>query len=433
MRDIIVGLAERGEQIVNTILDPPRNPDFSDYPVARDNSILEGDYQLYIRPAFWDSFPFAFDTNERLDPNVAGGSGFGDANSFRAQGQLIIHSNQIMDSEEYGIRIEPAPGEAVGAADLLVPNVDRLVRGVVVENNVIANSGEGGILYTGDPSGTAAVPFGRLINNTIVGDVAFPSGVGVEVGPQASPTLMNNIIAYTGEALTVDSTSASTVIVGQLLHGNAANGPLGDFSIISQPTGGPFGSDGLFRNPQSGNFLLADGTIAIDSSINSQEDRPSIVTVNNSLGLGLSPILAPERDNLGQLRIDDPTVESPPGQGANVIKDRGALERADDVGPRAELLIPSDNSESDLDPEMDRVGTDGETFSLFEIRLFDVDISGNDLFGVGIDSTTVTSGAITMRRDGERGAGYRLRDLLQLHQRYPADDPAGRNLGFGCL
>ena len=61
------------------------------------------------------------------------------------------------------------------------------------------------------------------------------------------------------------------------------------------------------------------------------------------MGIPPSPIQAPDVDLLGQLRVDDPNVPSPPGLGSNVFKDRGGLERADFLGPLAVLLNPVDN------------------------------------------------------------------------------------------
>ena len=62
--------------------------------------------------------------------------------------------------------------------------------------------------------------------------------------------------------------------------------------------------------------------------------------VKNPLGLSPSPILAPQFDVNGQLRVDDPTVQTPNGLGEQVFKDRGAFDRGDVVGPRVVLLTP---------------------------------------------------------------------------------------------
>ena len=99
-------------------------------------------------------------------------------------------------------------------------------------------------------------------------------------------------------------------------------------------------------DPFSGNFYLDQGSPAIDSSVDSLEDRPELVTIRTPLGIPLSPILTPDRDVTGQLRVDDPSV---PGVGGDVFKDRGALERADFVGLNAVLLSPNDNDAEGLD------------------------------------------------------------------------------------
>ena len=91
------------------------------------------------------------------------------------------------------------------------------------------------------------------------------------------------------------------------------------------------------------NFFPAPLTAAIDSSVDSLEDRPQFITVKAAMGISNSPILAPARDVTGQLRIDDPNVSPPQGQGGDVFKDRGSLDRSDFIGPAAVLLNPRDD------------------------------------------------------------------------------------------
>ncbi len=67
------------------------------------------------------------------------------------------------------------------------------------------------------------------------------------------------------------------------------------------------------------------------------------------MGIADSPVIAPTNDVSGQVRIDDPTVQSPPGLGANVFKDRGAVERADSTRPQAVIIVPADNDAQGLD------------------------------------------------------------------------------------
>ena len=105
---------------------------------------------------------------------------FGDQNAQRPQGQVVIHSNRISNSAGFGVLIDSGQrtGDgnvaAQGAPRLLIEeNDDRLAPGVAVKNNVIAYNRDGAISYAGDamPAGQpdAAVPFGRIVNNTLVG------------------------------------------------------------------------------------------------------------------------------------------------------------------------------------------------------------------------------------------------------------------------
>ncbi|MCA9072809.1 MAG: PPC domain-containing protein, partial [Planctomycetaceae bacterium] len=111
----------------------------------------------------------------------------GDSNVERLQGSIQISQNKITDSATSGIVVQApnrlssgqSPGESVRALPTL--NDDRLVRGVKISNNVIAGFGStgAGIDLQGDGSGgnlpLAAVPFHRVINNTIYGGAA-PTG-----------------------------------------------------------------------------------------------------------------------------------------------------------------------------------------------------------------------------------------------------------------
>ncbi len=71
---------------------------------------------------------------------------------------------------------------------------------MVVANNVIDNFGQSGIVFSGDsnPAGSAlaAIPFGRIINNTIFGGMTA-AGIGISVNENAAPSLINNILANT--------------------------------------------------------------------------------------------------------------------------------------------------------------------------------------------------------------------------------------------
>ena len=203
----------------------------------------------------------------------------GDSNLPRQQGQILLDGNRIANSQAYGIHIEG--GDRV-ALDGFAPhqgsvrqldelNDEGLVPGVTVTNNLITYSGTGGIRFSGDTNGaglpTAPVPFGRIINNTIVGiggtimtDIGG-NDVGIQIDQNASPTLLNNIIANTAQGINVDPSSNTTVIGGTLYKGNLANTNYNgeDFAISLADT------DPLFVDPRLGvnNFYLEPGTQAV--------------------------------------------------------------------------------------------------------------------------------------------------------------------------
>ncbi|MHB8954104.1 MAG: dockerin type I domain-containing protein [Pirellulaceae bacterium] len=342
----------------------------------------------------------------------------GDSNVFRDQGQILIHSNIVRDSLQFGIVADagardrgdlvPEAGilpHAGPVANLRVQNTDRLVPGVVIANNVIANSGTGGIHFSGDAATTGelgSVPFGRIINNTIHGN---GSGVGIQVSENASPTILNTILSNVQTGVSIDATSTTTQMGGLLFKGVgtlSSTGQVGAYPIVLGA------SDPLFVDPANYNFLLAAGSIAIDSSIDSLDDRQNLFFVKDPLGISKSPILAPDRDVYGQLRGDDPSVNTPAGQGENVFKDRGAVDRVDFIGPFALLLNPRDNDAdgNDANPR-DTIVNTTVTLTDFRIQLVDTAAGGGE--GTGADDTSVLPDTVTLLRDGltlVRGVDY---------------------------
>ncbi len=343
---------------------------------------------------------------------------FGDQNVQRDQGQILIQSNQIRNSANFGVLIDAGPRSGAGNTShqgpprlLFEENTQRLAPGVVVKNNVISYNRAGAILYSGDdrPAGQpeSSVPFGRIINNTLVGGRPTeltelqenrPLGVGVQVEQNVSPTILNNIVANFTIGISVDATSQSTVVGGNVYQTNTANSNvgLGDFPIVLGP------SEALFVNRDEGNFNLAAGSKAIDSSIDSLRDRPALVFVSQPLGVAVSPILAPAMDVTGQLRVDDPSVDTPSGLGSNVFKDRGALDRADFLGPTAALLNPLDNDAngSDLNPTLTVVQTNNSSIRSFDLQLNDGVTETGRQAGTGVANGTVTRDAVRISRDG---------------------------------
>jgi hypothetical protein len=317
---------------------------------------------------------------------------YGDDNLYRDQGQLILDGNRVSNSANWGIVVDDGVRDS-GAPHtgptrtLSQPNT--VVPGVVISNNVVSFSGTGGIRYSGsaNPANSEAgsSPFGRIINNTLYG--VGGESIGIQVDDNASPTIVNNVIANFGTGVAVTNASG-TVLDYSVYQSNGTNVTgigAGGNDILLQPT------DPLFVNAAVGNFYPAPGSAVIDNSINSLVDRASMVTVRNPLGIPPSPILAPARDVTGSLRTDDESVVNKGGAGEDPFKDRGAIDRVDFVGPTSELTNPIDNDplEVDGDPTISRV-------SLGNVSLFSFEIQLNDV-GIGIDDRSVASRAVRVQ------------------------------------
>jgi Dockerin type I domain/Right handed beta helix region/Bacterial pre-peptidase C-terminal domain len=323
----------------------------------------------------------------------------GDASPVRIQGQTIIQGTQISNTLQTGISVRPefgetsetglptvgSPGHTGSVANLATLNNAQLVPGVTIKDNLIFQGGLTGILFSGSPTTDIAheVPFGRIVNNTIV---ATPAGI--KVTDNASPTILNNIIAQTKAGITIDNTSTTSVIGANLYQSNTKNlvGATETNAIVLQPT------DPLFVDTTKRNFYLKQNSLAIDSSLNSLQERAAMQAVTAPLGIAPSQIQAPDFDLLGQLRIDDPTVASPAGLGSNVFKDRGAIERADVLGPSAALRNPVDNDAAALDRNVavNKVTLVGRQLSEFTIQLNDA--------GIGVDTSTVDATKFVVQR-----------------------------------
>jgi hypothetical protein len=237
-----------------------------------------------------------------------------------------------------------------------------------------------------------------------------PGGVGISVTQGATATLMNNAIINHSTGILLDSTSQSTVIGATAYQFNSANvsgGGLGQFPIVMSET------VPVFVGVGTRNLYPAAGSPLIDSSIDSLQDRQSLVAVKQPLGIPASPILAPQFDIGGQLRVDDPSAQTPPGIGENVFKDRGSQERADFAGPSVFLQVPADNDPAGLDrnPEPNVAELVNVTPSFFEIRLIDGLEPSDPSPGSGIDHSTVTSASVQVYRDNQplvEGRDYRF-------------------------
>lgn len=253
----------------------------------------------------------------------------------------------------------------------------------------------------------------------------------------ASPNLMNNVF-FNVQTPVVNEESRKFPIGGDPFHAGRPPAPFGSNNPITLPkpgqvilsgsiyqysetvspaqrfftgietsptnvpnTGSDFnltvpGSTRLFVNAQAGNYLPAPSSPLIDSAIDSLPERTGLASVKSSVGLPVSPVLAPALDIFGQLRTDDPAVAPPQGQGQNVFKDRGALDRSDFIGPAAILLNPIDNDAAGVDQDSADavVQLVSGVYPEFRIQLKDGFEPGNALAGLGIDDSSVTGGTI---------------------------------------
>ena len=215
-----------------------------------------------------------------------------------------------------------------------------------------------------------------------------PRGQGVVLENNVSPTVLNNVFSTLEAGIVVDGSVSTAVVGGSVYHNNTTNSigtGLGSHPIVAEPT------TRLFVDPDSGNYYPSPGSPLIDSSIDSLEDRLQMRQVLHPLGISESPILAPNYDASGQLRVDDPTVSPPPGMGQNIFKDRGAQERADFQGPSSFLIQPLDNGPDDLDRSPTRVNLVHATLNHFDIQLIDRE---GPFVGIGIDDSTVTKNTV---------------------------------------
>jgi VCBS repeat-containing protein len=349
----------------------------------------------------------------------------GDQNHFRDQGQILIHANTVHNSAGFGIEVDqekrygPIDGDASHPGGVRhldeLNDQDYFVTGVVVANNLVYRNDAGGIHISGSLNSAtqskAPVPFSRVINNTVyglVGHAGAGTDVGIQVTDNASPTLLNNVVAGLGWGIQVDGTSSSTVVGGSLYQDNVVDDLIGtteDFPVYLTST------DPLFVNPTAGvdNFYLAPSTAdginqAIDSSIGSLQERYEFNLVKAPMGISPSPILAPSTDVTGQERYDDPDTESPGGLGAQTFFDRGALDRADFSGPVAVTLSPRDNDADGIDENSGNMVIElpgDAVVPYFDIRLNDGEQLAAAHEGIGIEDTSVSTDKVIVRRDGQ--------------------------------
>ena len=242
--------------------------------------------------------------------------------------------------------------------------------------------------------------------STVPVETFTAGGTGINIVGNAAPALLNNVIANSEQGIEVDPANTNLLVGGNAYYRNTANVPdgvsLGEFPQVVND------SEAVFVGASELIFAPAAGASIIDSSIDSVEDRPSLTTVKNPLGLPPSPILAPAFDVNGQLRVDDPNVETPSGLGERVFKDRGASDRGDTTGPRVVLLSPQ---APNLGLDAGRVTVVGSAPDGFEIQLLDGLAPADVTPGTGIDDRSISSVSVLLLKDGEpqiEGVDYRF-------------------------
>jgi len=358
-------------------------------------------------------------------PNSLAGR-VGDRNVQREQGIVVITGNTIRDVFDTGIVFTAAARDAVtnfaypgSVRNTPVLNNAGLVTSALISNNVVANFGTAGIQFSGefDTAGNvpaAAVPMGKLINNTIYGgDVR--TGTGIVVSNSASPTIFNNIIANTATSITIDASSnalsSKTDITFNLFQNNGSDPNQGTNQVRNATNSAP-----LFVDAPNDNFYLdpsqnGNPNQAIDSSLDVRVARTLYTGVTQELGIPQQDMFAPSADVYGQTRVADTSPTStfnqkPIGVGASAFRDRGAIERADFSGPTAGLTLPLDNEDGvDFDSDLTSVAIDNPALlTTFIISLVDPGTFPNA--GVGVNdllSGLVSGGAFTLTQTDING------------------------------
>ncbi|NND97104.1 MAG: hypothetical protein HKN47_07240, partial [Pirellulaceae bacterium] len=242
--------------------------------------------------------------------------------------------------------------------------------------------------------------------STVPVDNFTPGGAGITVVGDAAPALLNNVISNSDTGIQIDPTNTSVVLGGNTYYRNTENIPpgasFGQFAQVLSP------SEVVFVAPADLVFAPAAGASIIDSSIDSLEDRASLTTVRNPLGIPPSPILAPRLDVNGQLRVDDPSVETPGGLGESVFKDRGASDRGDLAGPRVVLLSPRAPG---LGTGAGIINVLGDPPAFFEIQIIDGLAPADVTPGTGVDDRTIDSDSVLLLKDNValvEGVDYRF-------------------------
>ncbi|WP_153557672.1 tandem-95 repeat protein [Roseimaritima sediminicola] len=352
--------------------------------IAADDQFLEN---FTLRPHHAGSNATA---PENIGSDSRNGYGFDDVDT----GRLSVTSSGEGETERYvivkraahidpngSIRLDPVPGRN---NDQLIPETGVLATqgaSPTLLNNVIINTN--GAVVNEETRFNGFGPNRGTDRHPKKGEVVV--GGSIFQATESENLLFRTIPRFFTRDIGIEAGPTNT------------NNPSDDFNVVLN-----VGADSLV-NPLGGDFLPIGGSLVIDSAIDSLAERSAFATLKQSLGIAVSPILAPNRDNSGQLRADDPDTQTPPGLGANVFKDRGALDLADFVGPVATLDVPKDNDAEgvDTDPAVSFLQLSDGSYSQFRIQLTDAGDASDPFPGSGIDDDTVVGPDIPgLRKEG---------------------------------
>ncbi len=320
-----------------------------------------------------------------------------DANGDLLNGEYATESDQVLI--ENGILI--SSGASAAILDNVVVNAHQSI--VQEESSVFGFGGridelnqdlsvkKGQVVATGN-----AYQYDEERNTQIRSDISWWVIPGVNV--------INRNPALDGSLSTDLRTGPSNVAGGN-----------SDFNIVVRQPGTPGQSPGnfitligddLLEDGAAGRFTPAANAAIIDSAVDSIDPNVNLEAIYDLVGIPSPSIFSPRRDHSGQLRADEPTMAPPGGIGANVFKDRGALDRADFVGPIVSLEWPLDNDfgRTDDDPSVSFVNRNSGVFSEFRILVQDLGDASDPFVGSGIDDSTVVVSPI----DGLRTPGANL-------------------------
>ena len=197
-----------------------------------------------------------------------------DQNVPREQGMVVIDGNFVHDVSGAGIIIEGAARDATNnfsypgsVANTPILNNTRLVTATLVSNNVVANFGTSGIQFSGNTNPNnqpvAAVPMGKIINNTIYGkSAAFNSFVDF------------SSVANAAEGLSISNQFAAT-------NGVTFQYSDGTFPLLAQ-----VGEQAYGGNPTPRGFAFINGTLADDTLNAGQPNIGQFFLTDNSPGIG---------------------------------------------------------------------------------------------------------------------------------------------------